>query len=55
MDLLELAEDELILVLPLAPMHEHCGIPAKMPDAPTDQKVVKKDNPFAALKGLKHK
>lgn len=54
-DLLELAEDELILTLPLAPMHEHCGIPVKMPDAVADQKVEKQDSPFSVLKDLKHR
>lgn len=44
MDLLELIEDELILALPIAPVHEHSCQPQ-----PTSRG--EKANPFAVLKG----
>lgn len=50
-DLLHLLEDELLLDLPLVPMHERCpdGLPA------LDQPEAAKPNPFAVLAGLKNK
>ena len=48
------AGDELLLALPLVPMHEVCPVPVRMsagelPDLPEE----KKPNPFAALSALK--
>ena len=53
-DLAALIEDELLLALPLVPMHEVCPVPVRMsagelPDLPEE----KKPNPFAALGALK--
>ena len=53
-DLAALIEDELLLALPLVPMHEVCPVPVRMsagelPDLPEE----KKPNPFAALSALK--
>ena len=53
-DLAALVEDELLLALPLVPMHEVCPQPVRMsagelPDLPEE----KKPNPFAALSALK--
>ncbi len=47
-DLLHLLEDELLLALPFAPMHEACAPPA---DSAAGEKVM----PFALLAGLKRK
>lgn len=47
-DLLHLLEDELLLALPFAPMHETCT-------APADNSVREKVMPFAQLAGLKKK
>lgn len=52
----ELVEDELLLVLPMVPMHalEHC--PAKdAVGSGTDKREVGRPNPFAVLDGLKRK
>ncbi|MGK2889142.1 MAG: 23S rRNA accumulation protein YceD [Candidatus Malihini olakiniferum] len=56
-DLLAMVEDEIILVLPIAPVHgsEHCEVPkadivfGKLP------KEAEKPNPFSLLASLKHK
>ncbi|MEN9769196.1 MAG: hypothetical protein RLZZ180_826 [Pseudomonadota bacterium] len=50
-DLLNLLEDELLLDLPLVPMHKRC--PDSVPEL--DQPEVAKPNPFAVLAGLKNK
>ena len=50
LDLRELIEDELILVLPPFPRHEHCEPPGPMRDA-ADGEV--QPNAFAALQGLR--
>lgn len=49
-DLLNLLEDELLLDLPLVPMHETCPDSFPVVDRPS-----KKPNPFAVLAGLKGK
>ena len=49
-DLLNLLEDELLLDLPLVPMHETCPDSSPVLDRPS-----KKPNPFAVLAGLKNK
>ncbi len=53
LDLHQLAEDELLLALPLVPRHELCPQPLlpTVADAPTDNPVT--SNPFAALAALK--
>ena len=54
-DLLSLLEDELLMALPLVPMHDHCPVApvfsAGLADLLTD--TVDKPNPFAALAQLK--
>ena len=53
-DLQALVEDELLLALPLVPMHEQCPTPVRLQagdiDAPTD---AGQPHPFAALAALK--
>jgi uncharacterized protein len=51
-DLLNLLEDELLLDLPLVPMHETCPDSSPVLDRP---EASKKPNPFAVLAGLKNK
>jgi uncharacterized protein len=51
-DLLNLLEDELLLDLPLVPMHERCPGSAPALDQPEG---AAKPNPFAVLAGLKNK
>lgn len=52
LDARELIEDELLLALPLVPMHEVC--PQPLPQAEGDlDPVQEKPNPFAALAALK--
>lgn len=50
-DWLALVEDELIMALPLVPMHETCPSPLKVPPSPAGQEEVPTDrpNPFAVL------
>jgi uncharacterized protein len=54
-DLLELVEDELLMELPPAPMHEACPEPVKMSveDPDFDAAGPRKENPFAVLGRLK--
>ena len=56
-DLGSLLEDELLMALPLVPMHEACPSPpafsAGVIDVPDD--TLEKPNPFAALAQLKKK
>jgi len=54
-DLLELVEDELLMELPPAPMHEACPEPVKMSamDADFEAAGAQKENPFAVLGRLK--
>lgn len=56
-DLLALVEDELVMALPLVPMHEHCPNPPVL-SAGDDEIAVpdtEKPNPFAVLAQLKGK
>jgi uncharacterized protein len=50
LDLRELAEDELLLALPIVPRHEQC--PQALPSAAGEDEVAR-ENPFAALQALK--
>ena len=50
LDLRELAEDELLLALPIVPRHEQCPVP--LPSAAGEEEVAR-ENPFAALQALK--
>ena len=50
LDLRELAEDELLLALPIVPRHEQC--PQTLPSAVGEDEVAR-ENPFAALQALK--
>jgi len=52
LNLLELLEDELILALPLVPMHEVCTQPLPMP-APDLEASADEPHPFAALTALR--
>lgn len=54
-DLQELVEDELLMELPVAPMHEVCPEPVKMSVADPDFEAaaVERENPFAILGRLK--
>ncbi len=56
-NLLELIEDELLMALPLVPMHETCPEQPKMAvmDADFEQQLDAKPSPFAALEVLKSK
>ena len=56
-NLLELVEDELLLALPLVPMHPRCPQDPKLQvaDADFDAAAPEKANPFAALAQLKNK
>jgi uncharacterized protein len=52
-DLHQLAEDELLLALPIVPMHETCPEPLRVTDAAADEDALPRANPFEALAGLK--
>ena len=54
-DLLELVEDELLMDLPVAPMHDVCPEPVKMSAADEDFEAAEaaRENPFAVLGRLK--
>ncbi|MGI9133274.1 MAG: YceD family protein [Rhodoferax sp.] len=54
-NVLELVEDELLMALPLAPMHEQCPtpVPLQVADADFDQPDARKPHPFAVLEQLK--
>ncbi|MBS0315580.1 MAG: DUF177 domain-containing protein [Proteobacteria bacterium] len=54
-DLRALVEDELLLALPLVPMHEACPTPVKLSarDAAFDEAEAADPGPFAALERLK--
>ena len=56
-NLVELIEDELLMALPLVPMHETCPKQPKMTvaDADFEQQMHEKSNPFAVLESLKSK
>ena len=51
LDLRELAEDELLLALPLVPMHSECSLPATPGDG--EPPGAAREHPFAALAVLK--
>ena len=51
LDLLALVEDELIMDLPMVPLHDTCPVPIKTGAQTPD--FVEKAHPFAALTGLK--
>lgn len=54
-DLLELIEDEMLMDLPLVPMHNICPVAPKMAaiDSDFESKNQQKPNPFAVLQSLK--
>lgn len=56
-NLLELIEDELLMALPIAPMHDTCPMPVQLEavDADFDHGEDEKPNPFAVLQELKYK
>ncbi|MCF8211672.1 MAG: YceD family protein [Rhodoferax sp.] len=56
-DLLELVEDELLMALPVAPMHAECPTTLKLQVADPDFVETKpeKSNPFAVLQEIKNK
>ena len=51
LDLRELAEDELLLAMPLVPRHDVCPVPLEAPE--NDEEAMQAPNPFAALAALK--
>lgn len=55
LDLLALIEDELLLSLPIVPMHppEECQQPAGLLESETSKNAVKRSNPFSVLAQLK--
>jgi uncharacterized protein len=55
LDLRELVEDELLLALPIVPRHGVCPqpLPLLQGDAAPPDEVPERENPFAALQGLK--
>jgi uncharacterized protein len=56
-NLIDLVEDEVILAMPLVPLHEACPEPLHMSaeDPQFEQEEEKRPHPFAALAGLKLK
>ena len=56
-DLRELVEDELLIEIPFAPVHEVCPAPVRMSvvDPDFDAAAQERPNPFAALEALKKK
>lgn len=53
LDLRTLAEDELLLALPLVPRHDRCPTPLPQSSSEPDGEAEPAPNPFAALAGLK--
>ena len=55
LDLLALVEDELLLALPIVPMHppEECQQPAGLLESESSENAVKRSNPFSVLAQLK--
>ena len=51
----ELIEDELLMALPLVPMHDECPVPVRMSAGELEAQVQERErpNPFAALAALK--
>ena len=56
-DLLAVLEDELLMALPLVPMHDECPVPPvlRAGDEELSAETGEKPNPFAVLSGLKKK
>lgn len=57
LDVNQAIEEELILTLPLIPVHQDCDVKTEFVDPDDDQSESDKDNPFsilAQLKGKKH-
>ncbi len=52
-DLLNLIEDELLLALPLVPLHETCPVPVPSSASDPDFDAGQRDHPFAVLGRLK--
>lgn len=54
-DLRELIEDELLMSLPVVPLHEECPVPVTLASSDEDFEAVneEKPNPFAALAALR--
>ncbi len=54
-DVLELAEDEILMGIPVSPMHEVCPEPVRMEavDPDFERTAEQRPNPFAALEKLK--
>jgi len=55
LDLMALVEDELLLALPIIPMHppEECEQPAGLQESESNEDAVKRSNPFSVLAQLK--
>lgn len=54
-DVQEWVEDELLLALPIVPLHEACPEPLPLGDAPAEEAPPERPNPFAVLQALKGK
>jgi len=54
-DLQEWVEDELLLALPIVPLHEACPAPLPLPVEEEDEAAPAQPNPFAVLQALKGK
>lgn len=52
LDIHQLVEDELILALPIVPMHEHCNLPAQMQDR-DENGAGDTSSPFSVLKDFR--
>lgn len=52
-ELMKLIEDELILALPIVPVHGHCEPPSGLPGSVSEDSDMEKRNPFSVLKDLK--
>lgn len=52
-DLVELIEDELLLALPIVPVHDQCDPPAALSGEGHDTELPERENPFAVLASLK--
>jgi uncharacterized protein len=54
-DVQEWVEDELLLALPIVPLHEACPQPLPLSAAPVEDAPPERPNPFAVLQALKGK
>ena len=52
-NIIDLIEDELLLVLPVAAIHDNCEPPAMQKNAVSEAAVNQRESPFAVLKKLK--